>query len=990
MGAPTLQVHPALGAFRHPHMVFIRVVSKWTQRGQRKHRILLLTTKSIYLMHPETHTSRWLRFAEVSEALILPNGEGDIVLLRNIPPEHDLMFQLIDHHHNIPLHTTSADLAYILNRSGVKIVPWNGTTTELQNQARLMKHKGYIKPLDKLRALQKSPITSLPASPPHRFASASIPPPIDTRRESVTRYSDYGPSPRRGSKEGSPVHEVIEKQEEEINALKSEVNDLKQESSRRESLQREMEKIKKQNLDLAKTVLASASNALSGLDTPVVPALPLPKTEGTQRQPSQPPKALSSPEPPSPRGPGLIVKAAIFCVSHGGELQGNVTALRTTEALMQSLTSNIRIFSDAPNSSDKPPTLHNLTTTFPWLTDLRQGETAILTLLCPSKNDGWQGSDGRLITTAEIQANLVAKVPRGSRLVILLGTLPASPGPQLTYGLVLNPDKTLSAMTLTGSNGNEALVQGEVVALGGLYDMPMRASTGQLAGALVQAYTKVLSMCPIPFKELLGAVYTTLNERGPAPTVIVTSNKQFDLNQDFHLALPGIYPTRTAPSPSSPPVSPSPPSPQSRTTTMHSALPQLPVPLMAPFVVVYPNGTAEPPPVQTQDPEYWRNMVCHAFLVPSAFNAPHVMVSSSKSGKQLRLNKDYVSAFVQQWSQRHNIVITAVLQGVQGQRDLARRFQASEQLWSFFKLKIHELLGQRAVQRLMYPHSKDAKRVDNFRITVEGLVMPEEPISCNEEDWLQAVLSWEVENGFSFTKTTLPVPLMPPFDLDMVGEGVPHDNKIAEYLQAELSTKGDSAAKSVSFQYDTDLIRNLAYHVRLMPTARQPPYFVVEDSQVSHPVMVNQGFLTRYVRAWGKINPHLIWVHNAATCTLIAKCRATSEFWKFCCTRGPALMASMGDGNVLTTKDSTGKATCRLAMHMLTITSSSTPETLQLWDGVWCTIVSEWQANLPKADPQWSPTKQLSYPQPGPYSPVPPPPFTPPTVARTDRVGYSL
>ncbi|KAJ9444442.1 hypothetical protein DIPPA_07124 [Diplonema papillatum] len=377
------------------------------------------------------------------------------------------------------------------------------------------------------------------------------------------------------------------------------------------------------------------------------------------------------------------------------------------------------------------------------------------------------------------------------------------------------------------------------------------------------------------------------------------------------------------------------------------------------------------------DQEYWRNMVSHAFFHPDAFKPPHVVVTSSHTGTQLHLNKDYVSAFVSQWPKQHYLRI--ILRGIttEGRREILRTFNVSPHFWAHVKSSLNELLGQRAVQQLLYPHSRDAQRENNVLVSCEQIVPAEDDIACNDEDWAHAVSAWEVEVGFAFAKGSLPVPLMPPFRLDDEDGVLPHDAKIADYLSSELSVTGDTAS-SVSFQYDTDFIRNLSYHSRLMQHAREPPLFIVEDTNISHPIMVNQRFLVQYVKAWSRTHPHIVWVHNADNCTLVAKCRVTSEYWRYCVTTAPSLMASMGDGNVLAAGDS-----CRLGTHFLTVTSSCSAESLHMWDAVWFALVAEWETSLPKVGPQWSPTKQLPSPSvsikwslPGNTVSPPPPPLS--------------
>ena len=249
---------------------------------------------------------------------------------------------------------------------------------------------------------------------------------------------------------------------------------------------------------------------------------------------------------------------------------------------------------------------------------------------------------------------------------------------------------------------------------------------------------------------------------------------------------------------------------------------------------------------------------------------------------------------------------------------------------------------------------RDAQREANLLISHEG--DSSDTISCNDEDWTQTVNEWEVDNGFSFTKTTLPLPLMPPFTLDDTDSVSEHDTKISDYLKQELSMN-DESAKSVSFQYDADFVRNLSYHARHMPQARVPPLFVVEDSMLSHPIMVNQTFLTKYVKAWSKVHPHLVWVHNAEQSTLVAKCRVTADFWKYCVNRAPQLQAEMGDGSVVPSQSGVKW----LAKYKLTVTSSCSPESLQVWDGVWRKVVAEWDDSLPKTDPPWSPTRDRTH-----------------------------
>lgn len=145
-----------------------------------------------------------------------------------------------------------------------------------------------------------------------------------------------------------------------------------------------------------------------------------------------------------------------------------------------------------------------------------------------------------------------------------------------------------------------------------------------------------------------------------------------------------------------------------------------------------------------------------------------------------------------------------------------------------------------------------------------------------------------------------------------------------------------------------------------MPGARQPPLFIVEDTGLSHPLLINQQFLCRYVLAWGRAHPHMLWVHERERHILVARCRASDDFWGFLCERGPRLQTQMGGGRLVQTVGADGQPVCRLAMHLLVITSSASPEALTLWDGVWCAVLQEWESALDKAEPVWSPRRERS------------------------------
>ena len=190
---------------------------------------------------------------------------------------------------------------------------------------------------------------------------------------------------------------------------------------------------------------------------------------------------------------------------------------------------------------------------------------------------------------------------------------------------------------------------------------------------------------------------------------------------------------------------------------------------------------------------------------------------------------------------------------------------------------------------------------------------------------------------------------MPPFKLED-RECYTRERSISDYIKSELSPRRDGDPKSVWFHFDTDFVSNLAYHCRIMPGARQAPLYVVEDSTRTHPLLVNQQFLSRYVTCWSQVHNIVVWVHSTRNSTLVAKCRVTPDFWSFLLAKSPSAQSSMGGEHINTGK---GKM-CRM---MLTITCSVSSDSLEIWDGVWCSLIYDWESALPNAFPPWSPRR---------------------------------
>eukprot|EP00756_Hemistasia_phaeocysticola_P065130 Hpha_TRINITY_DN8329_c1_g1::TRINITY_DN8329_c1_g1_i1::g.154284::m.154284 len=179
-----LPVSAALASvFQHPHMTFLRVVEKWTKKGHAKFRVLLLTKKSIYLCRMDGHVTRWLRFTEVADVVVLPCPTGDLALFRGIEPEHDMLVALCDHHNNFPVHTTADSLAVLLHQAGVLVVPWEDTPEQLYGMARLEKYPGYVASISKLRAFQQQQKRELLLQREHALQEDVIVPRSDTTLE---------------------------------------------------------------------------------------------------------------------------------------------------------------------------------------------------------------------------------------------------------------------------------------------------------------------------------------------------------------------------------------------------------------------------------------------------------------------------------------------------------------------------------------------------------------------------------------------------------------------------------------------------------------------------------------------------------------------------------------------------------------------------------------------------------------------------------------
>eukprot|EP00755_Sulcionema_specki_P010466 Sspe_Gene.6930::Locus_2326_Transcript_1_2_Confidence_0.400_Length_1157::g.6930::m.6930 len=242
----TIALHGQLASFfQNKNMLYARMVAKRTKRGGWKERVLLLLTKVVYLCHPNAFVTRMLTYLDIKEAVVLPQDEGDLVLLRAIPPEHDILISLINHHLNTPPHTTADELALLLHRSGVKIVPWEGTALELVNHARLMKDPGYITPEMKLKAFRQCSPFKSPTPVNHAAASVN-----SWRGSGRTAKTDESRSDAAPESHSPPLaNEALEQHQERLAAMTDEVA-----------------KLKEHNLALAKSML-EASKALSPTST---------------------------------------------------------------------------------------------------------------------------------------------------------------------------------------------------------------------------------------------------------------------------------------------------------------------------------------------------------------------------------------------------------------------------------------------------------------------------------------------------------------------------------------------------------------------------------------------------------------------------------------------------------------------------------------------------------------------------------------------------
>ena len=383
------------------------------------------------------------------------------------------------------------------------------------------------------------------------------------------------------------------------------------------------------------------------------------------------------------------------------------------------------------------------------------------------------------------------------------------------------------------------------------------------------------------------------------------------------------------------------------------------VPLMAPFVdFVDINAAVSKETLQMFDPndsEMIRNAVCHSFLVPNALSPPHVQIKGN--AHPTSLNRKFVADFASRWESEHPHVIQLC-----GKAVTPVAFRVSERCFEFIKLRIEEFLGQRAVQVQLFPQTRDACRQNEMVICID--TSTQEDIICSFDDWRQAVSEWQSDCGFNFTRKRLPVPLMPAFKLDDNSGSSSADSKAAALIERELETptRGPEGKNSVSLSLDVDFVRNLGYHIRLMPSARKPPLYVVEDASLSHPILVNQNFLTRYVGVWTAVHDVVIWVHDKKS-ALLAKCRVTDEFWDFLRTRASILGAVMKSNpqRMITTRTK-GREVCRIGVQILTISTSKSTEQLLVYDGVWCAIVAEWDDNLTSPRERWSPQRDRSSP----------------------------
>eukprot|EP01065_Artemidia_motanka_P022457 TRINITY_DN26660_c0_g1_i1.p1 TRINITY_DN26660_c0_g1~~TRINITY_DN26660_c0_g1_i1.p1 ORF type:complete len:1093 (+),score=295.39 TRINITY_DN26660_c0_g1_i1:82-3279(+) len=939
---PLLPLSPALaGVFRHPHMVYIRIVEKRTKRGGRKQRVMLLTTKSIYLCHLDGHVTRWLRFPEVEEAVVLPHLSGDLVLLRCVPPEHDLLVSLVDHHNNLPVHATADELAVILHKSGVRITPADGDDGAMLQLAQLFKRDRFVPSGRKLDAVR---------------AELSTVPVVAWRGPSLFRAPE--PSP-----EGVTTEDVTAK----LSELAADLSRMDSRSRLKQpdpsppptplpqqpppaadDLRAEVIRLENQHMSLARSIAAMAH--ASAVDAPVV--RPDPEPAAFHPPPlavpdaAPPPPLPAIPEVPRTASPPRYRGAA-------GTLRGRVLVIDTLERGAEHAAREFAATALLPDAVAVTGPRATGAAIRSALSSFSSGTAAGDCLVAVVSGRAGALAGGGLapadrspaLSPDDVLTLMASPLPAGARLVVISDLDPPSPVFSLPYAYPIpappQPAPPIRAnviqLTVTGASGAGCAA----------------AFLRRLAGLPVPSVRELVDDVAAELRAV-GLLPVVMSSQPIAPEAICALNvghksDEFDPPPEPAPVLPPYAPVSDFGSVSPPRPGPcsalvSTPMPSAR---VHSAAPQpeppeegpLALPLQAPFA--RPSATAVVPREHiVEDQEVWRNLVLHAFVTPSAFDQPLAQVTSGQTGVKLQFSNAYVTGFMQQWPNRHPLRVSVRQQGPQ-----QLRFRSSPQCWLFIRDRLAELLDLRAVQRSLYPYSKDASRRENVAVSVDG----GEEVLCHSDDWAQAVGEWEGSQGFSFTQTMLPVPLMPPFRLLQESEWRgqdPYTARIAASLRLKMQQQavGDP---SMSFQCDSDVVRNLAYHSRLTEGARAPPHFVLEDASLRHPLLVNQAYMLAYVQSWTAAYPHTIWVHDSEHQTLVARCRVDAAFWRFLCDRGPVLQNQVDGGRVVAAPAG-GKTVCHTALHLLSVTSSVGPDALSLWDGVWCAVVADWEARLPQ------------------------------------------
>ena len=633
----TIPIHPSLASFKLPTMIYIRLVSKFTKRGQLKMRILLLTTKSVYLLHPSGHTARWLRYTEIEEVICKPYHSGDYILVRATPPQHDFMFSLVDNRVNIPVHTTGDELTLIFHKSGCKVLPWTHDLASLKSQARLLKHKGYIKPMEKLKALGRAPLdNTVPSTLPENAANPTVP----TGGGGLNRTDVEA---IRGAAI-EPVTKSITQQSNQLDSVLSEIKGLKQENVEiqkelRSARENEAANLNRQNLEFAKKIL-EATKTLRSENTKVTspPSITSPpEMPTTLRKESRPPQ---SPEPSQKEPRRGIFRALLVAVTLNGEFKGNSHAVETSlQFLKNTGRPAIEVLSDA--GENRLPTRVEVLRAFDWLlAGASEGDSVWCTIAAPSKSpEELMCSDNSIISISDLTEYLLSKVPDGVRLTLLLDCIPPL-RPFLPYGLA-DTDEPLLIDKGRDLNLN---LQSEIVIFSAIASEASTDSRMLLSGLLTETYLSSLMSVSssITYKSLISSVFESFSRKTTSSQFYPTITSNFVLSHDSPvLLLPKPLPT-PIPSPgvgySGGSIRGGSASPQPQHLS-YSAKSTLSIPLAAPFVRI--NESAPPSTrlsAAIADDEFWRNLVTHSFKEPTASEPPYAHLPSLHTGKVRRVN----------------------------------------------------------------------------------------------------------------------------------------------------------------------------------------------------------------------------------------------------------------------------------------------------------------------------------------------------------------